>query len=432
MDYRPSRLRPDLEIVRDSPGSYLLIDGQTGECFAFGSAEKLLLDLLGEGGSPEAVAEAFGRRSDGTIGPARVREFVENLRQLGWLIDDPTARAAAIESNVAPPAAATAPAAAAAAPRAAPGEAPREASPAAPRHVARSPAAQRVLRLNFRFDLLVVLLGWLLHPLWIAPLAVAMLVAANVVLRHGGAMFDDLLRVWTAYPLWIFIPVFVLPKLLLFNLVHSLLIGMAARQHGVSIREFRCRWWGGVVPCFQTDLDDSFALLDRRGRRTLITIGWWMPLAVGAAAVIGWAMAAPGSGTSTLCLLLLPTCLFRLVLHSNPFFPYSSAYLSLCETVGEWQLLPWALDETAAWLGGRTSPRPLTDRERYWLRRFGLAYWAYRGLLICGLLALGWWWLVPTYELIGVLILVGALWWANQDLLAGRPQGARPGIGWSA
>jgi hypothetical protein len=286
--------------------------------------------------------------------------------------------------------------------------------------------------LNRAFDVLDLLLGWVLHPLWLIPLALLSLLGLNACFRHGDQMLVELGELRQSYPIWILIPCLVFPVLLLLNFVHAVLLGICARKFGVSIRDFGVRLWGGFIPTFRTDLDDAFAQLDDRGRHTLTRLGWWVPLAIGSLGAVGWAICAPRSELGVLLLLMVPASVVRLIVHSNPFFSYSSAYFVLCSVADNWSLLPWALDETRAWLSGQTSPRALGARERKWLRIYGVAYWIYRALLTAGLLALALWWLLPQYHLLGMVVLAWLLYWTNRDLWSRRPVGGLPGMGASA
>jgi len=268
-----------------------------------------------------------------------------------------------------------------------------------------------------RNHLAALLFGWILHPIWIGPILVLGVLAANVVVRHWDGMIGDLAQLYHTFPLVLYVLLVVSPRLLLLNLIQALLVGMTCRRFGGRVRGFGLDWWGGVVPYFRTDVGDSLALMDDRGRRTMIYLGFWTAATLCAVACVGWATAA--SGARIFCLLFVVPGLLRLLVHLNIFFEHSTAYLWLCDEMGEWQLLKWGREETKAWFGFRVAPRPLSDRERFWLRCYGLAYYAYRMAAIAITVFVAFWWVMPEYQLPGAtFVLAFACWW-NRDLLLG-------------
>ena len=94
-----------------------------------------------------------------------------------------------------------------------------------------------------------------------------------------------------------------------------------------------------------------------------------------------------------------------------------AAILLLCMLTREEDIQAWALNETAAWLGGRPCPRPRSERERFWFRIYGLAYWLYRLSLNFATLLIAWHIVFPRYHgpgAVWVLIVLASL---NSDLI---------------
>jgi len=365
-----------------------LVDRRTGNSYALGAEDRCLLQLLEQDKTLDEVGDAFQAVVGRTIRKRHIREFIENLRQLRLLDDEADSHHNSAATNGSTPG-----------------------SPdVARRH---DPAA----KLNFRFDLAALLFGWIMHPVWIGPVLVLGGLAANVAVRHWDEMVGDLAQMYQAFPLALYVLLVVAPRLLVLNLMQALLVGMTCRRFGGRVRGFGIAWWGGVVPYFRTDVGDSLALMDDRGRRTMVYLGFWTAATLCTVACVGWATAT--SEAKIFWLLFVVPGLLRLLVHLNIFFEHSTAYLWLCDKIGEWQLLKWAREETKAWFGFRVAPRPLSDRERFWLRGYGLAYYAYRMAAIAVTVFVAFWWVMPEYQLPGaIFVLAFACWW-NRDLLPG-------------
>lgn len=390
MQDRTRFLHEEVEIVPSGQHEFLLVNRRTGSCFLLGAAERYLLELLEQGKSAEEISAAFQSDLGTRLSNRNVREFVEQLRRLRMLegSGDASVRGGARDM------------------------------PETTADLRELAVADRTQILNFRFDLINLLFGWILHPIWIVPTLVLALMAANVLVRHWDRIIDDLARFHGIYPFWLKFLLVIVPRLLLLNFIRSLLVGMICRQSGARVHGFALRLWEGVIPYFRLDVGDSFVLMTERGRRTFLFLGFWFPVAFGSACVVGWAIAAPDSGAGTFCLLFLVPCLMRLGLQINVYYQYSTLYVWLCDMTEHWNLLQRARDETRAWLSHRLSPRPLSVRERFWLRCFGLGYYAYRLAQVAVMLFVFFHWILPDTQLVGTIVFVFVLWWWNHDLLA--------------
>jgi hypothetical protein len=200
--------------------------------------------------------------------------------------------------------------------------------------------------------------------------------------RHGDQLIADFRHFVDPYPILLYLVLLVVPKLFVLSLIQAILAGMACRRFGGRIGTAGVRFRAGVVPVFRTQPDHSLVLMNRRGRLTYMSIGFWTALTVCSISMLGWTIAAPDSSARTLCVILIPPCLIRLLIQCNVFYRYSSAHMLLSEAAGERKLLELAWDETRRWLTGRGPSPRLSETKRHWLRLFGLGYVVYRVLMV--------------------------------------------------
>jgi hypothetical protein len=180
-----------------------------------------------------------------------------------------------------------------------------------------------------------------------------------------------------------------------------------------------------VLPIFQLDLGASPALMSRRDRRALTCVSLLFPLAVGSLALVGWRMSRPGSSASIACMLFVPVTLIWFLVRANPFSRGSSAQLLLCDLTREEDVQTWAVQETNAWILGRPRPRPLSSREQFWFRVYGLTYWLYRLALNVATLLVAWLVVFPRYGGPGAICVLMVLGYFNYDLVS-AVSGATP------
>ncbi len=343
------RLRPGLEILRTGPRNFLLVDARRGTQFAFGAEERYLLHLLEASDSMEDLLRAYEKHFGKPLLRRHAQEFLEQLRSLGLITDAPL----------------EAPATAGASPSS------RPAPP--PPATFEDPAA----RLNRFFDILAVLFGWLLHPIWTIPVVVMVFLAANVIIRRWHEAQASLLLPTKYLPPLILYPLVGLQTIFLLNIPHSLLIGMVCRRFGGRVRSFSLRFYNNLLPQMHCDTGDSGMWMSTRGRWTLGTISMWCYLAIGSGMTLLWAASRPISGAAAFWIWMLPPCLLGVFCQVIPFFKFGG-YAILSYLTDEPRLRDRALAETKAWLFGRTSPEALTETERYWFRWYAVGWFLFR------------------------------------------------------
>jgi hypothetical protein len=389
-----SLLGEDVDILSLGEKGVLLVDRRTGESYTIGQAEKRLIELLAGDKSLEEVVASFSAQTDRAVSRRYVLQFVENLQRLGLLRGQAQTTGAAC-ADVA-------------------------------RHEPASRIGQASGRLNSFFDVLALLLGWIDHWSIVVAIGLAALLGANIVGRHAAGILQDIETFRRVCPFWIWIPFVELPKLLLLDLVYTLVLGIVSRGRGANVRRFGIQWWQGVLPIFQLDLGASFALMRRRDRRALTYVSLLFPLAVGSLALIGWRVGRPGSWGSITCLLFAPASLIWFLVQANPFTRGSSGQFLLCDLTREEDIQAWALQETDAWILGLPRPRPLSSREQFWFRIYGLTYWLYRLALNVATLLIAWLVVFPRYGGPGAICVLMVLGYFNYDLVSAI-RGATPG-----
>jgi hypothetical protein len=394
----PCSLRPGVELFRIGPREFQLWDPLADLHFQLGAEERLLVDLLGRS---ETMAEALAgyQRITGTsVSERNVVEFAAQLRSAGLLADAP----APVPAEIA------------------------VASASKPLS-----SADPLANLNFGFDLLAVLFGWMLHPFCLAPVLVMTALAATAVWRHWSRFELAPFDLWQTTPPLIFVGLMLLQRLLFVNLPREVFVGVACRRFGGRVQEFTLYLWEGLIPSFRTDIGESLFLMSPRGRWTLIGLQPALPLAIGSAAVLAWEITAPGSGMAAFWVLLSIHCAVRLVAQINPFLANSYSYLALCEHWQRGGLLEAGPAEVRNWLAGRFSDEPWSAGERWWLRCYGLAYYVYRVVFDAMFLGGGGYVLVSRFGATGAFIAVAlAAWWYHAHWLPwlGWPKEAGEGV----
>lgn len=377
------RLRPGLEIVRTGPRAFLLVDARTGTRFAFGAEERYLIHLLETSGSVDEILRGYEQRFGKPLARRHAEEFLEQLRDLNLVTDAPEA----------------------ASPATAPPSPPRPAS--APPVSLEDPAG----RLNRFFDLLVALFGWVLHPVWLIPIAVMVFLAANVIWRRWHEAQASLLLPTHHLPPLILYPLVGLQTIFLLNIPHSLLIGMVCRRFGGRVRAFSLRFYNNLLPQMHCDTGDSALWMSDRGRWTLGVISICCYLAVGSGMALLWAASRPVSGVAAFWIWMLPPCVLGVFCQVVPFFKFGG-YAILSYLTDEPRLRERALAEAKAWLFGRTASEALTATERYWFRWYAVGWFLFRlvfdGVVLFALAT----WLTYKFRAAGALAFVAlALYW---------------------
>ncbi len=372
--------RSDLDILRTGPTSFLVADPRTGTSYTCGTAERVLLALLDGTRSAEAIAAEYTRRAGQSIAIRTVVEFIEQLRSLGFL-----------EGPVLEPAAA-----------------PTQPAPSLP---TRAEGEPRIGGVNVFFDVLAALFGWAFHPLSIVPVAAIAILGSAVLIQEWNryeAQFGTLTRTLPILNLALFS---LLQTVVFMNLPREAVVGVACRRFGGRVRRFHLYWVADLVPFVNCDTGDSIHRMQGRARWTVLTAGLWAQLAIFGVAAVGWGVANPHSDLSRFWLLLVPPCVVGLALHAVIFLRYDG-YRILCAYLRDGQIRERALGETRAWLLGRPGPAALTDRERFWLRAYGIGYYVFLVATQIALVIGGGWWLEDRFGPSGLGFGLAVYLWA--------------------
>jgi multidrug efflux pump subunit AcrA (membrane-fusion protein) len=347
------RLKPQLELIRSGPESFLLLDRDHDLHFELQAGERYLLHLLTSCDSLAAVQTQWTARFGHALRRRHVLEFIEQLRSHALLEEQPSRPAVLLD----------------------------EPGPSAAVSLHRP-------KLNFFFDVLAAAFGWLLSPAALILVLPLLFLGANVLLRHWQAIREDLWHVFSSYPLLpLLIILFVKTKLLL-NLPHALFLGMVARKLGGSVHSLRIIWWRRLVPLIHVDTGVSLWLASPRDRGRALLAELLLPLVLASVYLSGWAMSAGHPVGQRLFALMVMPCLLSFVLLQCNIFTHHAAYWWICAKLRDWRLQERAVAETRAWLGGHRSPEALSGRERFWLRLYGLGYYGSRAAIEGALIAL--------------------------------------------
>ncbi len=379
--------------MRIGPREFVLRDRQSGARLHVGAEERYLLHLIERSPSLDAICRAFEARFHRPLAARHVLEFWEQLHHLGLTDLGPAASERAGQPGP-------------------PGAVEPLPAPSAPRPLSsQDPHAN----LNLLFDLLVMLFGWVFHPIWLVPVVTAA-GAASIALylnwdRYAGE-FTYAFQVVPKLPLLVFELV---QTIVLVSFTRTVLMAMVCRRFGGRITRFGFRLLGYVVPTFYIESNLFEVLTDDRGKWTWLGIDFWTRISIGSLGILAMSASRPYSFQALFWAGLIAPCLLGLFYHIIIFYEQSSSYWLLSFYAGDYNLRPRALAETQAWLAGRTSPEALTENERYWFRAFGLGFYAYRVIVDTLIwLYLGHW-LITKYERIGALILVAGIIWAYRE-----------------
>jgi putative peptide zinc metalloprotease protein len=337
------RLRREIEIVSLGAGEYLLVDPRGGSSFELDRRERALIELLDGSRREIDILRAYETRFGDKLDPSRLADFLQQLHSNGLLTGT--------EPDLGP-----------------------TSSAATRREDALSPEPQyrndRVSGLNLLFDFLVLMFGFVLHPVMVVPI----LALAGVALLGGLKYWEVAYQEWGYLFETVDVPIFIvllLQKILLIDLPKSVVRGMACRRFRGRIRGFGLRFHRGLVPYIDCDVGDSLGAVSRRGQWTLLTAGIWCQVAIAAVAVLAWLSTVHSSVLSHFYLITAIPAVFGLILQLNVFLPLGGYQL-----LSFWLEVPdlWsrARAETRSWILFRPPAEPLTRRERFWFRIYGL------------------------------------------------------------
>jgi hypothetical protein len=380
------QLRPDVQVLRIGPRTFRLYDPQSGAHYELGATERYLLSLLQSSRTVEELCENYQRQFGRPLPEREAREFMEQLRRQCLLVGTETNR---------PPLGDEIP------------------------HRSALPIRLRGEWANVFFDVLTLLFGWLLHPVWLLLAVPLGLLLVGVIVGDWHRLWSEIAQARRELPLVPLVAAVYLKTILLLNLPVAVLMGVCCRKFRGRVRSFGLTWGNWVLPTvsFFTDIGESIVGMPPRGRRTQIALGIVLPLALGGLYTLLWLASSRAHDAHQFwSLMILPSAAIALY-QCNPFSIYSTAHWALASALDDWRLHGRALDETRAWLWGRTSPEPLTRRERRWLRAYGLVHYAIRLVADVGLLGGSLYLITRLWGAPGAAVLLVLFAWWNRDHL---------------
>jgi hypothetical protein len=369
----PIRLRSDVRVVRSGPREFALVDSANALYLGLDLEAHRVLRLLESCATIDEVVAGYQVAHGAVIERENVEAQLERLRTLGLLQD--------IVAELHPT---------------------RLPEPPFAPALQSDPKAN----LNAAFDLLVVLFGWLLHPVCLAPVAVLALLAGTAILHEWPDWLARQYDTLQSVPFPLVLLTTYLQTLVFFNLPNVLMLGMACRRFGGRVEAFGMQLWQGVVPVFHLDIGDSIPLLSERGRWSLVTAAFATPLALGSCYTLCWAISRDQGKAAAFWALSMPVAAVSLLLQCNPGSKTSAIYWALSLAYEDSQILERARAEALAWLGGPASVEPLSPSDRRWLRCAGLLSYVWSGLLtvaVWGGLA---WWFTTRLQGVGAAIVL--------------------------
>lgn len=373
------RLRTDVEIIRTSPTRYVLTDPQTGGRFTFSPAERQLLHLMDGQRADEDIRRDYAQRFGRKVSRRVLRDFVHQLERNGLLE----------AANGGPSAAG-----------------PDADAQTLPQHA--TPEERAARRLNRRLDLAVLLLGWMVHPLLLIPYLGLIAVGIVALVRNFDLYLYDMSRVAEQVPQWVLLPLSLAQTIVFMNLPRELAVAIACRRWGGWVRWFGVYWLNGLLPFFLCDTGDSIRRMSTTGRWTVLLTGAVIQSVLGALYTLMWLMNEPHTLPAIFGMLQILPWMVATFFHLNPFVRLD-AYRLLCVLANEPRWWERAQAETDAWLHFHRSPEPLAQRERFWLRAYGLGSYAWIWLLRLAYVIGGTTWLILRMQGIGALVAVLAL-----------------------
>jgi multidrug resistance efflux pump len=385
------RLRPGLEIFRTGPRAFLLRNRATGGQLQLGAEERFLLHLLERAKSFHEISGAFEKKFRRRLPERQVLEFWEQLHGLGL-----TENAAKAGVSMAQP-----------------GRDDHAGQMlAAPRPLSRSdPHAN----LNLFFDLLIVLFGWIFHPIWIVPVVTISLMATIALFFNWDRYTGEFIYAFQVVPKLPLLIFELVQTVLLVSLARTVLSAMVCRRFGGRITKFGFKMIGYLVPTFYIEANQLQVLTNERGKWTWLGIDFWTRMTIASLGILAMSASRPYSFQALFYAGVIAPCLLGLFYHLIIFYEQSSSYWLLSYHVDDHRLRQRALAETNAWLAMRRSPEALTEDQRYWFRAFGLGFYAFRVIFDSFVWVFLGRWLITKYNEIGALLLVCGIIWAYRE-----------------
>jgi hypothetical protein len=380
------RLRTDVRVLRTGPREFRLLDPSTGANFELGARERYMLVLLHECDSPAELCAAFESRFGFELPERECLEFCEQLRRQGLL-----------EGSVPQP----------------------PVSDAIP-HRSSLPLQVRGEPANIFFDLMTLLFGWLIHPVWLWLVVPLFAFEVLMIAAEWQRFARELYGVRTSMHVVALFAVTYAQIVFFVNLPMALAMGTGCRKFRGRVRSFGLTWGNWILPTvsFFTDIGDSIAGMEARNRRTQIALGIAVPAAIGGLYALLWGMSTRATDAHQLLVVMIIPCTAITLYQCNPFSIYATAHWALASALDDWRLHSRAIEETKAWFWGRISPEPLTDRERRWLRAYGAVHYTLRFLANVALLGVAGYVVTRYFGAPGAAILLLLCVWWNRAYLA--------------
>lgn len=380
------QLRPDVQVLRTGPRAFRLLDPVSGAHFELGAEERYLLGVLETCDTVPELCAAYADKFGEALPERQCREFLGQLRRQGLLIGGQHHELPKID------------------------EIPHR---SALFFRLRGEAA------NVFFDVLALLFGWIFHPAWLLVAVPLGLFQVAVIIGGWDRVLEELNQMRYDMSL---VPLFLLSyaqTICLLNLPLALAMGTCCRVYRGRVRSFGVTWGNWVLPTvsFFTDIGDSIVGMPTRGRRMQIALGILVPLTLGGVYAVLWAASSRAHDAHKFWSLMMVPCAIVALYQCNPFSIYSSAHWALASAYDEWRLHSRALDETKAWFWGRLSPEPLTRRERFWLRAYGVMHYLLRFAADVALLGGSLYLIMQLFGAPGAFVLVVLVAWWNRAYL---------------
>jgi len=339
--------------------------------------ERFLFEHICLGHSADELVAAFNRRFSETISRNECLVFEAHVRRLGL---HPESADVPMESY-------------------------------ATEDLSRSAANPAPKGLNGFFDLLVAAFGWLIHPLATVPL-VLLFCAASVALAHSwDAYVESLMSIRHGVSYLVTIAWMIATGAVCVFLPRAIMLGIACRKFGGRIYSVGIRLERGIFPFFQCNTGDSFGRMSYSRQWVLLTVGLWTHGAILSLAVSAFAALNADNAFRVFLTYLIFSATVSLLLQGIIFFP-RDGYRMLCFLLRKPHLRERALSETFAWVTARVSPEPVSRKEAFWLRVFGVGTIVAR-IFSYGLIIGGGSYLIGTREGPGGILAFALLvsWW---------------------
>jgi multidrug resistance efflux pump len=344
-------------------GGFLLSDVRNETAFEVSVYERYLCSLLDGIRTPQEVIDSYTERFKKSLTQRNLEEFVEQLR-VHDLLEEPGEDSTA-QSQI----------------------------DGGGRRLFPVMRYTDTVKLNRVLDYLLLVFGWLIHPVWCFLIANAALVAAFTLVDNFTLFLEELAMLSAAYPLPIVAAGLTLSHFIV-DFARTVLLAMVLRKRGARLRSFYFSLYRWIVPTFECDPGHSVMTLGAQGRRSPLAVRIWVELALGSLAILGWLQADWGSIPRQFFLLFMIPVMVGLLLQLNPFVRLD-LYWILVRWLDRPDLYRQARAETRAWFLSRVGPEALSAGERFWYRLYGFSSYLL-SVVIHLLVLIGGFWLLPS------------------------------------